>query len=81
MLKLLKPDTTRSTAVGEGVRWYRYLWSAQGPWAVHLVEADLGRCELALRTLRAAAREAGGEGHEQVSSPGRQWGRAPGRST
>ncbi len=64
---LLRPDTARSTAVAEGVR-YRYLWSRQGPWAVHLVEADLSRCELGLRTLRPAAREAGGKGLERVTA-------------
>lgn len=53
--------------MGGGV-WYRYLWSAQGPWAIHLVEAELNRCELALRTLRARDREEGGRGREEVSS-------------
>jgi hypothetical protein len=53
--------------VAAGVR-YRYLWSAKGPWAVHLVEADLTRCELGLRTLRPAAREAGGKGLERVTA-------------
>lgn len=64
---LLRPDTVRSARVGAGV-WYRYLWSPEGPWAVHVVEADLGRCDLTLRTLRAQAREDGGRGHEPVSS-------------
>lgn len=64
---LLRPDTVRSVRVGAGV-WYRYLWSPEGPWAIHLVEADLARCDLALRTLRARAREEGGRGHEAVSS-------------
>lgn len=67
LLTLLKPDTTRSATVAAGVR-YRYLWSRQGPWAVHLVEADLSRCELGLRTLRPAAREAGGKGLERVTA-------------
>jgi len=48
--------------------WYRYLWSAEGPWAVHVVEADLGRCDLVLRTLQAEAREEGRRGHEVVTS-------------
>lgn len=73
-LELLRPDSTRSTRIGAGV-WYRYLWSAEGPWAVHLVEADLGRCDLALRTLRAAEREDGGRGRETVTS---MVARAPG---
>lgn len=63
----LSPDTVRSVRVGAGV-WYRYLWAPQGPWAVHMVEADLARCDLGLRTLRAEAREQGGRGHEQVTS-------------
>lgn len=67
VMALLKPDTTRSSSVATGVR-YRYLWSAKGPWAVHLVEADLSRCELGLRTLRPAAREAGGKGLERVTT-------------
>jgi hypothetical protein len=65
--ELLRPDTTRSVRLGDGV-WYRYLWSARGPWAVHLIHADLTRCDLTLRTLRAEAREAGGRGHERVTS-------------
>lgn len=67
MRALLRPDTVRSARIGAGVR-YRYLWSPEGPWAVHVVEADLGRCDLVLRTLRAAPREDGGRGHEPVSS-------------
>jgi hypothetical protein len=64
---LLRPDTARSATLATGVR-YRYLWSRQGPWAVHLVEADLSRCELGLRTLRPAAREAGGKGLDRVTA-------------
>ncbi|HSG06844.1 MAG TPA: phosphodiester glycosidase family protein [Longimicrobiales bacterium] len=33
-----------------------------------MVEADLARCDLGLRILRAEAREQGGRGHEQVTS-------------
>lgn len=43
----LSPDTARVIPIGHGV-WYRYLWSPEGPWAIHLAEADLGRCSLAL---------------------------------
>lgn len=67
LLEYLEPDTVRAQRMGGGII-YRYLWSARGPWAVHLVEADLGRCELALRTLQARAREEGGRGREEVSS-------------
>jgi len=67
VLELLHPDTLRSARIGSGV-WYRYLWSPEGPWAVHAVEVDLSRCDLALETLRAEPREAGGRGHEPVTS-------------
>jgi hypothetical protein len=67
VLGLLRPDTVRSARVGAGV-WYRYLWSPEGPWAIHAVEADLSRCDLALKTLRAEERESGGRGHEPVTS-------------
>lgn len=67
VVDLLKPDTLRSTSVARGVRYY-YLWSVRGPWAVHVVESDLARCELALDVLQSRARQAGGAGHERVSS-------------
>jgi len=66
-LELLRPDTMRSERIAAGV-WYRYVWSAQGPWAVHTVEADLARCDLTLALLRSEARESGGRGHETVTS-------------
>ena len=50
---LAAPDTARSLRVTEGVR-YRFLWLDEGPWAVHLLEVDLGRCELGLTVLRGA---------------------------
>lgn len=43
----LAPDTARSRDVAPGVR-YHYLWTSQGPLAVHVVEADLSRCEIFL---------------------------------
>ncbi|MEQ9399560.1 MAG: phosphodiester glycosidase family protein [Longimicrobiales bacterium] len=64
---LLQPDTVRSARVGAGVR-HHYLWSAEGPWAIHVVEADFRRCDLELQALQAAEREGGGRGHEVVSS-------------
>jgi len=62
----LRPDTVRTLSVGSGV-WYRYLWSPVGPWAVHLVEADLSRCELGLETVRAPATGDGDGGRLPVS--------------
>ncbi|MDH5589717.1 MAG: phosphodiester glycosidase family protein [Gemmatimonadota bacterium] len=66
-VELLRPDTVRGARLGAGV-WYWYLWSAAGPWAVHVVEADLGRCDLALEVVRAEDREESGSGHELVTS-------------
>jgi hypothetical protein len=67
VLELLEPDTVAGARVGDGI-WYRYLWAEGGPWAVHLLEADLTRCDLALQALQAEARTAGGLGRERVSS-------------
>jgi hypothetical protein len=53
----LRPDTVRMRSVQPGVV-YRYLWSPEGPWAVHLVQAKVpDRCDLGLAVLRAEARE------------------------
>ena len=49
---LLAPDTVRGESLREGVH-YRYRWSPKGPWAVHLVSADLTRCDLQLRVVPA----------------------------
>ncbi len=63
----LAPDTVRSTVLDPDVT-YRYLWSPQGPWAVHLVQARMGgRCDLEFGVLRAEPRESGGQGREIVS--------------
>lgn len=53
-LAWLEPDTLRSLRVADGV-FYRYAWSAKGPWAVHLVSADLSRCDLGLAVVPALA--------------------------
>jgi len=66
-VELLHPDTMRSERIAAGV-WYRYVWSARGPWAVHTVEANLARCDLGLVVLRSEARESGGRGLETVTS-------------
>ncbi len=72
----LRPDTLRTVRVDPGVV-YRYAWSPLGPWAVHLLQADLGRqCDLELGVLRAEEREAGAGGLERVTS---MVGRSPER--
>lgn len=65
---LLAPDTVRVEPVAEGV-WYHYLWSARGPWAVHLVSASLDECRLGLEVARAPVEgEDGRGGRATVSS-------------
>ena len=51
-LSRLAPDSLRSLRLGDGVH-YHFAWSAEGPWAIHLVSADLGRCEVTLRVVPA----------------------------
>lgn len=63
---LAAPDTARSLRVSEGLR-YRFLWMHEGPWAIHLLEIDLGRCELGLSVLRGAASPSTGPGLARVS--------------
>jgi len=55
-LEWLAPDSVRSSAVSEGVS-YHFAWSARGPWALHLVAADLTRCELELVVVPALAED------------------------
>ena len=51
-LSRLALDSLRSLRLGDGIRYY-FAWSAAGPWAIHLVSADLGRCEVGLRVVPA----------------------------
>ncbi len=55
-IEWLAPDTLRSLRIGDGV-FYRYAWSAKGPWAVHLVSADLSRCDVSLAVVPALAND------------------------
>jgi len=48
----LAPDSLRERALGDGVT-YRFAWSARGPWAIHLVSAELDRCEIDLVVVPA----------------------------
>jgi exopolysaccharide biosynthesis protein len=36
-------DTARVERVADGI-WYRYLYSPSGPWAIHVLDVDLARC-------------------------------------
>jgi hypothetical protein len=67
-VELLAPDTVRRSELSPGVV-YHYLWSPRGPWAVHLIQANVSeRCELAFDVLQAEPRVSGGRGHEPVSA-------------
>ena len=43
-MELLAPDSIRGVWVGDGAVYYA-LWSPAGPWAVHLVSAEVDRCD------------------------------------
>lgn len=63
----LEPDSVTRALIHPGVT-YHYVWAPGGPWAIHLVQADLSAsCDLALSVLRADARVRGGVGRERVS--------------
>ncbi|MDE2762223.1 MAG: phosphodiester glycosidase family protein [Gemmatimonadota bacterium] len=51
-LSWLEPDSLHNEPLGDGV-FYHFVWSAGGPWAVHLVSADLTRCDLKLVVVPA----------------------------
>jgi len=55
-LEWLGPDSVRGSTVSDGVS-YHFAWSARGPWALHLVAADLDRCELELVVVPALAED------------------------
>ncbi len=66
LLESLMPDTVRSSQVAAGV-WHHYLWAATGPFAIHLIEVDLSRCELGLDVVGAGHGPDPAATHERVS--------------
>ncbi|MBI4519358.1 MAG: phosphodiester glycosidase family protein [Gemmatimonadetes bacterium] len=62
----LAPDSVRIEPIREGVT-YHYLWSPRGPWAVHLVEVDLSRCDLGLHVLSAGQADGKAPGLKRLS--------------
>ena len=62
--EFVAPDSSRVIRVAEGV-FYRYLWSEQGPWAIHLLEADLTHCQLGVEVAGAGG---SGDGRATVSA-------------
>lgn len=69
----LAPDTLRVTRVSDGV-FYRYLWSPRGPWAVHLVEAALDRCQVGVEVAAAPKQEGMRGGRATVTELARERG-------
>lgn len=65
-LAFLRPDTTRVIPVTDGVV-YRYLWSPEGPWAVHLLEVDLRECRLGFEVASAPLQEGMAGGRSTVT--------------
>ena len=66
IMDVLAPDSMRQLSVDDGV-WYRVFWSSRGPWAVHLLAVDLGRCELGIQTLPAPPQDGSPGGRARVS--------------
>ncbi|HXG70205.1 MAG TPA: phosphodiester glycosidase family protein [Gemmatimonadaceae bacterium] len=60
-------DTVRTAEIAPGVR-HIYRWEVAGPWAIHVVEVDLTRCGLSLRTVKAFDRLVGRETTTQLVS-------------
>lgn len=50
----LAPDSLRERLLTDGAV-YRFVWSARGPWAIHLVSAELSRCDLDLVVVPATS--------------------------
>ena len=66
MMEWLHPDSVRTVRLGSEVT-YRYVWSAEGPWAMHLVRAELDRCDLGLEVVAAPVAEGASGGRARVS--------------
>lgn len=50
----LTPDSMHERLLTDGAV-YRFVWSARGPWAIHLVSAELSRCDLDLVVVPATS--------------------------
>lgn len=72
----LAPDSIRAEWVGDGVS-YHFAWSERGPWAVHLVSADLTRCELELVVVAAVEEDGATRTRKTVTAMTPRGGVAP----
>ena len=66
MLSYLGADSIRALFLHDGLS-YHFVWSEKGPWAVHVLRLDLGRCDLGLRVLPAGETESYGAGLATVT--------------
>lgn len=70
-----RADNVRSETLAPGVV-HRSLRDARGPWAVHVVEAELSACGVDLRTLKAGGRLVGRATTSALAAEGaRRWQR------
>ena len=60
-------DTIRTTDLAPGVR-HTYRWEKAGPWAIHVVEVDLTRCGVSLKTIKAGDQLIGRETTTQLAA-------------
>ncbi|MBA3671164.1 MAG: hypothetical protein H0W68_03945, partial [Gemmatimonadaceae bacterium] len=63
---LVPRDTITSSDIVAGVK-HSYRWEVAGPWAVHIVEVDLARCGIELKTVKAFDQLFGRETTTQLS--------------
>lgn len=52
LLAYLEPDSSHARVLHDGLS-YHFVWSEKGPWAVHVLRVELGRCDLGVRVLPA----------------------------
>jgi len=67
VVELFDPGRVRALSPAPGLAYFG-LRTPEGPWAIHLIRLDLGRCELGLRVLRAPKEEGKTGGHSPVTS-------------
>ena len=66
LLSYLGADSIRALFLHDGLS-YHFVWSEKGPWAVHVLRLDLGRCDLGLRVLPAGETGLHGAGLSTVT--------------
>ena len=62
----LAPDSLRERSLGDGA-FYQFVWSARGPWAIHLVSAEIARCDLDLVVVPATGPDGATRGRVPIA--------------